>query len=147
MIEYKGYTGVFEFDTELELFSGFVVDLRDQIYFEGESVEQLKASMRRAIDHYLEVCAARGEEPEKPFSGKLNVRLGTDLHRAVAVAAAARGESINSWLIHVVSSAADQDPKVIPLTRRETRGGGTSGGKTPSSRKRSTRKAAGAPKS
>ena len=44
MIEYKGYTGVFEFDTELELFSGFVVDLRDQIYFEGESVEQLKAS-------------------------------------------------------------------------------------------------------
>jgi predicted HicB family RNase H-like nuclease len=147
MIEYKGYTGVFEFDTELELFSGFVVDLRDQIYFEGESVEQLKASMRRAIDHYLEVCAARGEEPEKPFSGRLNVRLGTDLHRAVAVAAAARGESINSWLIHVVSSAADQDPKVIPLTRRETRGGGTSKGKTPSSRKRSTRKAAGAPKS
>ena len=62
MIEYKGYTGVFEFDTELELFSGFVVDLRDQIYFEGGSVEELKASMCRAIDHYLEVCEARGEE-------------------------------------------------------------------------------------
>jgi predicted HicB family RNase H-like nuclease len=146
MIEYKGYTGVFEFDTELELFSGFVVDLRDQIYFEGESVEQLKASMLRAIDHYLEVCATRGEEPEKPFSGKLNVRFGADLHRAVAVAAAARGESINSWLIHVVSSAAKQDPKVIPLTRRETRGGMTSPVKTPSSRKRSARKAAGASK-
>jgi len=146
MIEYKGYTGVFEFDTELELFSGLVVDLRDQIYFEGESVEQLKASMHRAVDHYLEVCAARGEEPEKPFSGKLNVRLGTDLHRAVAVAAAARGESINSWLIHVVSSAADQEPKVIPLTRRETRGGRTSEGKPSSSRKRSARKAAGASK-
>jgi predicted HicB family RNase H-like nuclease len=146
MIEYKGYTGVFEFDTELELFSGFVVDLRDQIYFEGESVEQLKASMHRAIDHYLEVCVARGEEPEKPFSGKLHVRLGTDLHRAVAVAAAARGESKNSWLIHVVSSAADQDPKVIPLTRHQTRGGKRSPGKTPSPRKRSARKAAGAPK-
>ncbi len=146
MIEYKGYTGVFEFDTELELFSGFVVDLRDQIHFEGESVEQLKASMHRAIDHYLEVCTARGEEPERPFSGKLNVRLGTDLHRAVAVAAAARGESINSWLIHVVSSAADQDPKVIPLTRRETRGGKTSPVKVPSPRKRSARKATGASK-
>ena len=146
MIEYKGYTGVFEFDTELELFSGFVVDLRDQIYFEGESVEQLKASMHRAIDHYLEVCAARGEEPEKSYSGKLHVRLGTDLHRAVAVAAAARGESINSWLIHVASSAADQDPKVIPLTRREPPGGKTSLGKPSSSRKRSARKAAGASK-
>ena len=146
MIEYKGYTGVFEFDTELELFSGFVVDLRDQIYFEGESVEQLKASMHRSVDHYLEVCAARGEEPEKPFSGKLNVRLGTDLHRAVAVAAAARGESINSWLIHVVSSAADQEPKVTPLTRRETRGGKTLPTKPSSSRKRSAKKAAGASK-
>lgn len=34
MIEYKGYTGVFEFDPELLLFSGHVVDLRDEIYFE-----------------------------------------------------------------------------------------------------------------
>ena len=144
MIEYKGYTGVFEFDTELELFSGFVVDLRDQIYFEGESVGELKASMQRAVDHYLEVCAARGEEPEKPFSGKLNVRLGTDLHRAVAVAAAARGESINSWLIHVVSSAADQEPEVIPLTPRERRGGKTLPANRSSSKKRSSRKAAGA---
>ena len=123
MIEYKGYTGVFEYDPELELFSGFVVDLRDQIYFEGGSVEELKASMRRAVDHYLEVCAARDEEPEKPFSGKLNVRFGPDLHRAVAVAAAARGESINSWLVHVVSSAAEQDPKVVPMTGPEARGG------------------------
>jgi predicted HicB family RNase H-like nuclease len=147
MIEYKGYTGVFEFDTELELFSGFVVDLRDQIYFEGESVEQLRASMHRAVDHYLDVCAARGEDPEKPFSGKLNVRLGTDLHRAVAVAAAARGESINSWLIHVVSSAAGQEPKVIPLTRRETRGGKAAPTEPSSSRKRSARKAAGSAKS
>jgi len=140
MIEYKGYTGVFEFDPDLELFSGYVVDLRDRIYFEGESVEQLKASMYRAVDHYLDVCAARGEEPEKPFSGKLNVRLGTDLHRAVAVAAAARGESINSWLIHVAESAAEQDPKVIPLTGRDTRGGKKSPGKaTPPKKTPATR--------
>lgn len=136
MIEYKGYTGVFEFDAELDLFSGYVVDLRDQIYFEGESVEQLKASMHRAVDHYLEVCAARGEEPEKPFSGRLNVRLGADLHRSVAVAAAARGESINSWLIHVVTSAAEQDPKVVPLMRRETRGGKRPRRKTSSEKKK-----------
>jgi predicted HicB family RNase H-like nuclease len=146
MIEYKGYTGVFEFDTELELFSGFVVDLRDQIYFEGGSVEELKASMRRAIEHYLEVCEARGEEPEKPFSGKLNVRLGSDLHRAVAVAAAARGESINSWLIHVVSSAAGRDRNIVPPTRLETRGGRMEERNATPSRKRSGRKTAEASK-
>jgi len=146
MIEYKGYTGVFEFDTDLELFSGFVVDLRDQIYFEGGSVEELKASMRRAIDHYLDVCEARGEEPEKPFSGKLNVRLGSGLHRAVAVAAAARGKSINSWLIHVVSSAAEKEPNMVPLTRPETRGGRMEERNATPRRKRSGRKAAGTSK-
>lgn len=142
MIEYKGYTGVFEYDAELELFSGFVVDLRDQIYFEGGSVEELKASMKRAVDHYLEVCAARGEEPEKPFSGKLNVRLGPNLHRAVAVAAAVRGESINSWLIHVVSSAAEQDPKVVPLIGPEGRGDKRTPRDKTAPAKRATRKKA-----
>lgn len=106
MIEYEGYTGVFEFDRELGLFTGHVVDLRDEIYFEGESVEQLTASMKRAVDQYLEVCRSRGEEPEKPYSGKLNVRLGSDLHRAVAVAAAASGESINSWISRVLEEGA-----------------------------------------
>lgn len=106
MIEYKGYTGVVEFDPELALFTGHVIDLRDEIYFEGESVEELTASMRRAVDHYLSVCEARGEEPERPFSGKLNLRLGPDLHRAAAVAAAAEGESLNTWLTRLVESAA-----------------------------------------
>ena len=106
MIEYKGYTGVFEFDADLQIFSGHVIDLRDQIYFEGDSVEALQASMRRAVDHYLEVCESRGEEPGHPFSGKLNLRLGSELHRAAAVAAAAEGESLNTWLVRVIESAA-----------------------------------------
>jgi predicted HicB family RNase H-like nuclease len=106
MIEYKGYTGVIEFDPELRVFTGHVIDLRDEIYFEGDSVESLEASMHRAVDHYLAVCESRAEEPERPFSGKLNVRLGTELHRAAALAAAAEGESLNNWLVRVVEDAA-----------------------------------------
>ena len=106
MIDYKGFTGVFEFDPELRVFAGYVVDLQDEIYFEGDSVEALEASMRRAVDHYLDVCAERLEQPGRPFSGKLNVRLGSELHRAAAVAAAVEGESLNAWLARVVSDAA-----------------------------------------
>lgn len=108
MIEYNGYTGVVEFDPELSLFTGHVVDLRDEIYFEGESVEELMESMQRAVDHYVRVCEARGEEPDRPFSGKLNLRLGPDLHRAAAVSAAAEGESLNTWLMKLVESATAQ---------------------------------------
>ncbi len=111
MIDYKGYTGIFEFDPELELFTGHVVDLRDEIYFEGESVDELKASMKRSVDHYLKVCKQRNEDPEKPFSGKLNVRLGSDLHRDVAVAAGAAGESINSWIVRVVETATSDEQR------------------------------------
>lgn len=122
MIEYKGYTGVVEFDPELGLFTGHVTDLRDEIYFEGDSVEALTSSLHRAVDHYLEVCEARGEEPDRPFSGKLNLRLGPALHRKAAAAAAAAGESLNSWLAGLVEAAA---PPMVVRERaaREIEGG------------------------
>jgi predicted HicB family RNase H-like nuclease len=107
MIQYKGYLGAIEFDPDLRMFTGHVADLRDEIYFEGDSVEALEASMRRAVDHYLTVCEQRQEDPERPFSGKLNLRLGSELHRAAALAAAAEGESLNQWLSKVVAAAAD----------------------------------------
>jgi predicted HicB family RNase H-like nuclease len=117
MIEYKGYTGMVDYDPALRCFSGHVIDLRDEIYFEGASVEELEASMRRAVDHYLAVCAKRGEEPERPFSGKLNLRLGPDLHRTAALAAAAAGESLNNWLVRVVESAARSAGRAPPRQR------------------------------
>lgn len=127
MIEYNGYTGLVEFDPDLRSFTGHVIDLRDEIYFEGSSVEELETSMKRAVDHYLSVCAKRGEEPERPFSGKLNLRLGTNLHRAAALAAAAKGESLNNWLVQVVESAAQQDRprKDAAFTKRPAKRGRT----------------------
>jgi predicted HicB family RNase H-like nuclease len=126
MIEYKGYTGVVEFDPELSLFAGHVIDLRDEIYFEGSSVDELTASMQRAVDHYLRVCEERGEEPERPFSGKLNLRLGPELHRTAAVAAAAEGESLNAWLTKLVESAAGarvtrERPSTARTRKQDTR--------------------------
>lgn len=60
MIEYRGYTGVFEYDEDYECFSGHVIDTRDGINFEGGSVSELKESMRRAVDDYLEFCEEKG---------------------------------------------------------------------------------------
>jgi predicted HicB family RNase H-like nuclease len=113
MIEYKGYTGVVEFDPDGAVFSGHVIDLRDQIYFEGRSVEELEASMRRAVDHYLRVCEARGEEPDRPFSGNLHLRLGPELHRAASTAAAAEGRSLNAWILDAVESALSRGVGVV----------------------------------
>ena len=35
MMDRKGHAAVFAYDPELEIFAGHVIDLRDQIYFEG----------------------------------------------------------------------------------------------------------------
>lgn len=66
MIQYKGYTGVFEYDDEYGFFAGQVVHVRDGIYFEGRSEDELKESMRCAVDTYLAHCAKKGREPGGP---------------------------------------------------------------------------------
>ena len=113
MIEYKGYTGVVEFDPDAEVFSGHVVDLRDEIYFEGTTVAELVDSMHRAVDHYLRVCQARGEDPDRPFSGNLHLRLGPELHREAAAAAAAEGKSLNTWITGAVESALSRAASAV----------------------------------
>ena len=68
MIEYKGYTGVFEYDPELEVFTGHVVDIDGEVRFEAKSVAALRASMYGVVDHYLDACEKTGREPVKPRS-------------------------------------------------------------------------------
>ena len=102
MIEHRGYTGVFEYDPEIEVFAGHVIDLRDEIYFEGDSVDELKASMGRAVDQYLAVCKKRGEDPARPFSGQLRVRMDSRLHQRAAVLAAASGVSLNTLVVQAL---------------------------------------------
>jgi len=105
MLTHKGYTGVFEYDPELNILAGHVVDLRDQIYFEGTSLDELRQSMQTVVDHYLEVCEEMGDDPDKSFSGRLNARLGTELHQKATVAAAAAGVSLNTWLVRAVEES------------------------------------------
>jgi predicted HicB family RNase H-like nuclease len=97
-LNHKEYVGTFAYDEEADTFHGRVVGLRDVITFEGRSIEQLKKALAESIEDYLDFCRQRGEEPEKPLSGKFVLRLDPSLHRAVAVAAERDGKSLNSWV-------------------------------------------------
>jgi len=104
MMEYKGYVGKVEFDDEADIFHGEVVNLRDMITFQGESVQELRQAFQESIDDYLAFCAERNEEPEKPFSGTFTVRIAPELHRAIAVQSKLVDQSLNHW----VSEALEQ---------------------------------------
>ena len=98
MLEYNGYTGQVEFDGEAGLFHGEVLDTRDVITFQGTTVEEIEKAFRDSIEDYLEFCAELGEEPDKPFSGRLMVRLHPDLHRRLYVEAKRLGKSLNQFI-------------------------------------------------
>lgn len=98
MLKYKGYTGYVEFDDEAGIFHGEVLDLRDVITFQGKTVEEIKKAFRESIDDYLEFCKERNEKADKPFSGRLMVRLPPRLHRKVFVSARREGKSLNQWI-------------------------------------------------
>lgn len=98
MLNYKGYIGHAVFDDEAEIFHGEVINTRDVITFQGISVNELHQAFEDSVDDYLEFCAARGVEPNKPFSGKFMLRTKPDLHRDLVVAARREGKSLNAWV-------------------------------------------------
>ncbi len=97
-MKYKGYTARAEFDEDAGVFHGEVLDLRDVITFQGRSVADLKKAFRDSINDYLAFCEERGEAPDKPFSGRLMLRLEPGLHRDVYVRAKREGKSLNQWI-------------------------------------------------
>lgn len=104
MMEYKGYFARVEFDNEANIFHGEIINVRDVITFEGESVDELRKAFTDSVEDYLEFCAERGEDPEKPYSGKFLVRVGPELHKTLVIQARKNGKSLNTW----VSEALNQ---------------------------------------
>jgi predicted HicB family RNase H-like nuclease len=106
MLKYKGYRGHAELDPEAGLFHGEVLDTRDLITFQGTSVQEIETAFRESIDDYLDFCAQRKEPPDKPFSGRLVLRIPPNLHREVFVLAKQEGKSLNQWIAERLQRAS-----------------------------------------
>lgn len=97
-MNYKGYHGQVTYDEDAKIFHGEVVGLRDVITFQGTSVDELEQAFKDSIDEYLDFCAELGRSPEKPFSGKLMLRLPPEIHERAAYTARDCGLSLNAWI-------------------------------------------------
>ena len=85
------------------------------VTFEASDVDDLKRKFHTSIDDYLSWCAEDGVEPRRGFSGKLNLRLGPDLHRQVSVEAAARDLSINEWITRTISKEIEATSEFVQV--------------------------------
>ena len=70
ILNYKGYTGQVEYDDEQHIFAGSVINTRDEITFQGESVQEAEKAFRDSIDDYLTWCREDDIEPDKPYPRK-----------------------------------------------------------------------------
>lgn len=102
MLAYQGYVGHLSFDDEAEIFFGEVINTKDLITFQGRSVADLKRAFIDSIEDYLSFCAEKGESPDKPFSGKLNLGLDPETHRSAVIAASIDCVSLNSWISEAI---------------------------------------------
>lgn len=103
---YKGYTAKVEYSDEDECFIGRIAGIRAIVGFHADSVATLKKAFHAAVDNYIVVAKARGELPEKPFSGRMMLRLPSQVHARVSFAAERAGLSVNQWAAQALEQAA-----------------------------------------
>jgi len=72
--------------------------------FHGASVAEVRARSRMPLK-IIWKPAARPPASQKPYSGKLMLRLPPEVHARAAMMAAAHGKSLNQWAAEVLANA------------------------------------------
>ena len=108
-LEYKGYKGSVEYSKEDDCLFGKVQGLsKDLIVYEGQTLDELRKDFENGIDSYLEGCKADGVVPAKPYSGKLNLRMSSELHSRVAAFVSMTGTTINDFINRAIKEELDR---------------------------------------
>lgn len=78
---------------------------RTLILYEGQTIDELKKDFQDGIDDYLESCRDNVIEPEKPYSGRIVLRMPSGLHSEAAEKAESQGISLNEFINRAIQMA------------------------------------------
>lgn len=97
--DYQYSTGWSEYD---EAYIAHVAEF-PSLGAHGNTIESALAEIQKVVRLVLKDLSENGEEIPKPFgkrkfTGKINVRMPEDLHRALAIQAAQQGVSLNQLI-------------------------------------------------
>jgi len=98
LLEYKGFFGSVGYSAEDECLVGEVLFIDGTIVYAGDSASEIKQMFEEAVDGYLEMCAEREIEAQKPFKGSFNVRVDPAVHKQAAIEAKRAGVSLNAFV-------------------------------------------------
>jgi predicted HicB family RNase H-like nuclease len=103
---YKGYTAKVEYSHDDECFIGRIAGIRAVVGFHADTVADLHQAFEQAVDHYVSLALERGQTPEKPFAGRMMLRLPSQVHARVSAAADRAGMSVNQWAAQALDQAS-----------------------------------------
>lgn len=106
-LHYKGYNARIEFDDADRIFVGHLAGIRDIVGFHGSSVDELETAFHEAVNDYLAHCTKLGLPANKPFSGRLLLRVPPEVHAQASIAAEMAGLSLNQWATRALALAGD----------------------------------------
>lgn len=109
VMHYGKYTARIEYDEADDLFHGRVLGIKDVVEFYGRTTEDLRREFEVSVEDYRAMCEEDGVAPEKPFTGKFTLRVNSEEHRQLAIAASIHNQSLNSWAREVLKTAASRD--------------------------------------
>ena len=107
--KYKGFTGSIEPSIDDNCLVGEILYIQSKIIYCGDTMGELKAAFEEAADIYLDYCQSKNIQPEKPFSGSFNVRLGPELHRKAAEKAYQDGINLNELVVKSITTCIEHE--------------------------------------
>ena len=77
-MQYRGYTARIEFDEDDRIFVGHLAGIKDIVGFHGTTVDELESAFHESVDAYLAISEEQGRRPQKPYSGRLMLRVSPE---------------------------------------------------------------------
>ncbi len=104
-MNFGDYIAKIDFDSDIGMFHGRIINIRSVINFYGESVDKLQEEFESSLQAYLDVCKEKGIDPDKPYSGRFNIRMSPEQHRRFAQHAAKESKSLNAWALEAMEQS------------------------------------------
>jgi predicted HicB family RNase H-like nuclease len=112
ILEHKGYIAKVTYHEGDKDMHGQVLNTaKDVLHFAGRTIDELQKAFADTIADYEAWCKEEGEEPERPYSGNLPLRIPPELHRALAHAAVKAEKSVNAYVTCLIIKATREYAK------------------------------------
>lgn len=108
ILHYKGYSGTVQYSFNDNMLFGKVLDVKNLISYEGQSVDELREDFEAAVDDYLAMCEENGVEPEKTSKESVRLHFKPAVYIKACVIAESKNISLNKFIESIIEEKIEE---------------------------------------